>query len=236
LIVTNGRRNGVIIPGAITNSIFVSNPGKYEVRLVKNGVQSEWSRIPVNIFMNGSLLPVTWKSFTGNLVTGGITLNWEVDNNELGKSYQVEHSIDGRNYSKVDEIANKADVKKYKSTYKTTEAGKHYFRILQIDNNGKSEYSKVVVINIKGDANYSIRLVTNPVRVDFADLEINAIKQGRALIEIWSASGAKIGSRQQQLAAGTTRLQVPLNGASAGLYLIKVQIGNALVTEKFIKF
>ena len=132
-------------------------------------------------------------------------------------------------------MPNIKDVKAYKYLYKTKEAGIHYFRILQADFDRKFIYSKVIAVKIKGDANYTVRLITNPVRTDFADLEINAKKQGIAQIEIWSSAGSKIASKQQQVITGTNRFRVPLNSAASGMYMVKVQVGNAVVTEKLIK-
>lgn len=43
------RRNGIVIEGAVTNTLQVTQTGLYEARVSRNGVWSEWSRIPVEI-------------------------------------------------------------------------------------------------------------------------------------------------------------------------------------------
>jgi hypothetical protein len=43
------RFNGTLISGANSNSITVTQLGKYEARVARNGLWSEWSRIPVEL-------------------------------------------------------------------------------------------------------------------------------------------------------------------------------------------
>lgn len=43
------RKDGVLIPGATSNSINVTQLGVYSARVQKNGIWSDWSRIPVEI-------------------------------------------------------------------------------------------------------------------------------------------------------------------------------------------
>ncbi len=43
------RKNGVLMPGATTNTIQVTDLGLYSARVQRDGIWSEWSRIPVEI-------------------------------------------------------------------------------------------------------------------------------------------------------------------------------------------
>jgi predicted esterase len=43
------RRNGVPIPGATSNSIHVTSTGVYDARVMKDGLWSAWSYVPVNV-------------------------------------------------------------------------------------------------------------------------------------------------------------------------------------------
>lgn len=181
-------------------------------------------------------LPVTWKSFTASLIPGGVSLKWVVDNNEDGKTYEIEHSTDGRNFSKTGEVLNNKNIQSYKFTYPTTAAGVHYFRIHQVDLDGKAIYSKVVTVVIKGNSTYTIRLLNNPVINNYAEFEIIAGKPGRASIELWSSGGARLASQQQSITQGTNKVRVPMSRGAAGTYIIKVQVGDAVVTERVIKF
>jgi len=181
-------------------------------------------------------LPVTWKSFTGSVISGGIALNWVVDNNEEGKTYEIEHSSDGKNFAKTGEVLNQKNVQSYKFNYNTTASGIHYFRIHQIDMNGQAYYSKVVKVLIKGNSAYTVRLLNNPVINNYAEFEIVASKRGKASIELLSFAGAKIANKQVSVNQGTNRIKIPMDRAATGTYLLKLQIDDVLVTEKVMKF
>jgi len=45
------RKDGVLIPGATGNTLSVNQLGTYDARVLRNGIWSEWSRIPVQIKM-----------------------------------------------------------------------------------------------------------------------------------------------------------------------------------------
>ena len=188
------------------------------------------------ITSTGPLLPVTWKSFTAGLVNGGISLNWAVENNVEGKTFEIEHSSDGKNFSKAGEVANKKEIQSYKFMYNTATAGIHYFRIRQVDLDGKAIYSKVVSVLVKGNSAYTIRLLNNPIRNNYAEFEIMATKPGKATIELWSSAGAKITSQQQAVGQGTSRVRIPMDRAAAGNYIVKLQIGDVVVSENVMKF
>jgi len=71
------RRNGVLIPGANTNILNVTDTGLYEARVQRDGIWSEWSRIPVQI---------TYKQFTT------IPAKIEAENWASMKGVQLEHA------------------------------------------------------------------------------------------------------------------------------------------------
>ncbi len=48
------RKNGNFISGAISNSINVTDTGTYDARVERNGIWSEWSRIPVQIVIQSA--------------------------------------------------------------------------------------------------------------------------------------------------------------------------------------
>jgi len=181
-------------------------------------------------------LPVTWKSFTGTIVSGGIALNWVVDNNEEGKTYEIEYSSDGKNFAKTGEVLNQKNVQSYKFNYNTTVSGMHYFRIHQVDLNGQAYYSKVVKVLIKGNSAYTVRLLNNPVINSYAEFEVISTKRGKASIELLSFTGSKIASKQASIIQGTNRIKIPMDRAAAGTYILKLQIDEVLVTEKVMKF
>ena len=103
-----------------------------------------------------SVLSANLLFFTATPQTGKVLLNWRQMNPEANRQYDVQVSIDGRNYTNVALVAeNTAGT--YSYTYLNNAAVKLYFRIQQKNVSGEIKYSNIQMIDPA--------LVKNSVRV-----------------------------------------------------------------------
>jgi len=143
------------------------------------------------------------------------------------KNYEVEHSTNGLSFSQLGIVANNALVKSYGFTHSNAGSGKHYYRIHQVDLDGKAIYSSVADVTFKTGAS-GVRLLSNPVRNNMAEIEVTSAASANASIELWSLTGVRIASRQQGVAAGINNLQIPLGNIATGNYVLKVRINDTV--------
>jgi hypothetical protein len=181
-------------------------------------------------------LPVTWKSFTGQYKNDNVYLNWAVENNENGDRYEVEHSTDGVHYSVIGTVDNKTAVKNYNYTATTYSNGVNYYRIHQIDNDGKDIYSTIVSVNIKGSADFAFKVLDNPVKNNNLKLEVRSATSVKASIELWSLNGVRVLNRQQVINGGKANVTIPINNIAAGSYVLKVKTNGTVRTAGIVKF
>lgn len=181
-------------------------------------------------------LPVDWVSFTSR-VSGqnDVVLNWQVESNESAHRYEVEHSTNGSSFTKVAEVLNEISSKHYSYTFKNAPAGKNYFRIYQVDFDGKSVYSKTLPVTLNGNGDYSMRVFSNPVQSGAALFELTLKRSGNAVIEIYSNTGSRVYSKQQALPTGSTKLNVGMENLPRGSYILQVRIGETVFTERLVK-
>jgi hypothetical protein len=181
-------------------------------------------------------LPVTWVGFTATVAGADVDLNWEVAANESGKVYEVEHATDGVHFASVGQVANIASVKSYSFVHTNAGAGVHYYRIHEIDVDGKSIYSKVLSVAINA-TDFSVRVLNNPIvsQTD-PEIEINAVNAGNASIEVWTAGGSRLNAIQQSVGAGPNRIRVPLGSQTAGTYVLKVRLNEGTRSLQVLKF
>lgn|GEM_PF-712808 len=183
----------------------------------------------------GTPLPVNWVSFTGKARGVDVDLDWKVSANQNAKVYEVQRSADGTNFATIGEVANQADVQSYSFVDANAGSGLHYYRILEVDQDGKSIYSKIISVSVSG-TDFAIRLLNNPVRNNTeAQLELSSAEGGSALMEIWTLNATRVGMLQQNIGAGTTTLRVPLTGLAAGTYLVKVQVNGTTRVLQVVK-
>lgn len=182
-----------------------------------------------------SALPVTWKSFTGHFQNDNVHLNWSVENNENGDRYEVEHSTDGVHYSVTGTVKNESDVKSYSYTTGEYSNGANYYRIHQVDIDGKDIYSQVVTISIKASAGFAVKVLNNPVKTTTLKLEVHAPDAIKASVELWSLNGVRVLSRQQMINGGKSQVFIPVGQIPAGSYVLKVRTNDAVRTAGIIK-
>ncbi|MHA4844617.1 LamG domain-containing protein [Flavitalea antarctica] len=99
---------------------------------------------------NSSLLftlPLKWLEFKGLEQNKMVTLKWTVANMTNTQSFEVESSKDGQHFHHAGSVRANAGISDY--TYQvpgTTSTGNKYFRIRQVDNDGKFSYSAIILV------------------------------------------------------------------------------------------
>ena len=183
----------------------------------------------------GTPLPVNWTSFTATPDGNNVDLNWGVSANEDGKVYEVQHSTDGVSFTTIGEVANVASIESYSFVHVNAGAGKHYYRIQEVDIDGKSIYSKIVSVIING-ADFSVHVLNNPVVGSVpAQIEIDAVKGGNATIEVWTVGGIKVATIAQFVSPGSNRVSLPLGSLPSMSYAVKVSTSDGSQVVQVVK-
>ncbi len=124
------------------------------------------------------VLPVKFLSFTGKFnKDNGVQLDWAVTFEHGMKYYAVEKSTDGNSFSEVGRITNSnyngRDNAYYTYSDNNVTTGTVYYRIKEVDTDGRVDYTKIVVLNngIKG----TINVFPNPF---IRQIQIFGLNQG----------------------------------------------------------
>ena len=106
----------------------------------------------VNYLNSYSTLPLKWISYTGQKIFNQIRLNWITANEINTHHFIVERSLDGSNFKIIKQIPakeNSGNEISYESIDDNPKNGVNYYRIKQVDKDGKFTYSKVVSVEVK---------------------------------------------------------------------------------------
>jgi hypothetical protein len=90
-------------------------------------------------------------------------VTWSVASQINNDKYIIEHSTDGRNFSPIGEIAGDGtsnETKNYEYIHTLPSIGTNYYRIKQVDYDGKYSYSDMASVRYDGDNN--IKIYPNP--------------------------------------------------------------------------
>jgi hypothetical protein len=176
-------------------------------------------------------LPVTFTNVNVRRSGNGAQLIWNVAGERDVRSYEVERSVDGRNFVKIGEVS-ALNHDAYAFTDVQPLQGLSYYRVRNVDIDGRSKYSYVVRYNANR-VSASLQLYPNPTNGD-AVLEHNELGQN-ARFSIIDMNGRIV--RTIVPLRGVTNTRINLSGLTTGTYVLRVENGNGYAeTTSFVKY
>jgi hypothetical protein len=182
------------------------------------------------LVVNGSgTLPVTLISFTAREENNQAILHWKTASEINNKGFEIQRSNDVINWNKIGFVngsVNSSLERSYSFNDAAPLPGKNYYRLVQYDLDGKTTFSTVVNVDIFKAGYYT--LGNNPGNGIYR-LNINSARG--AIILVSDMTGRRLIS--QHLDAGIHQLDI--SNYAHGTYLLHLQIGTEIFTEKLIK-
>ncbi|MFN3406022.1 MAG: right-handed parallel beta-helix repeat-containing protein [Cytophagaceae bacterium] len=177
--------------------------------------------------------PVTWLYFKGEKISEQtVLLEWATSKEENTLHFEVQRSVDGITFEDIGMVSAKgfsATVSEY-YFQDLTPGENNYYRIKQVDTDGKYSYSSVITI---GNLSVNpVRFYPNPVS-DILTIHIAGSGEGhKAEIKLISVSGAELKVVEY---AGENSLKIDLSGIAPGTYLIKVITERETYLERLVR-
>jgi hypothetical protein len=196
----------------------------------------------VDVRFDQGTMPVTLISFKGEQKNEGNLLYWSTSTETNNKGFELERSADGKSFSKIIFVASKAENGNSNSqlSYSFNDekpfAGTNYYRLKQVDKDGKFSYWDIVVLKNK-IADFRISsLYPNPAKTEVR-MVINATNAGRATVVVTDLTGKVISQIPTQLMVGENIQQINVQSLATGTYMVKVIANSGLETavQRFVK-
>lgn len=201
------------------------------------------SRGEFKISSSTSTLPVSLESFTGEKTGTRNLLKWSTSTEQNNLGFEIQYSSNGTDFANLSFVnskaanGNSASVLNYDFSDANNFNTNAFYRLKQIDKDGKSSYSNVVFL--KGSKNNRLSLSTlypNPAH-NSLNLTLDAQVEDNVNIEVRDIAGKIVLRQPSSVVIGENKL--PLNVASlpGGSYFIKAISKNGETTSvsKFVK-
>ncbi len=235
-------RDAVGLGGAETLTLLNLVGGQtYYIRVFtyRDSLQNTGSFI---INVSGTALPVSLTSFTGKrLPSNNVELLWSTASELNNKGFDIQRSIDGISYSSIGFIDSKSSNSSSTLTYDFVDAAPvsstTYYRLQQVDKDGKTSLSNVVVI----DGIKSTQLEVASVYPNPATSELNIIitspDNDNVTLVVTDITGKTITTKAIKAIAGNNKTTINVNSLAKGSYLIKALCtkGCNSPVKKFVK-
>lgn len=170
------------------------------------------------------LMPVELVSFNGSYSNGLAILNWQTSQEINNDRFELYRSYDGNQFDLVATIAgagNSFVPKNYSFRDGIGEKGSNvYYRLKQVDIDGKSSFSNVVRLSI-GSESASFRIYPNPVINNFT-ATFGASKAGVARLLIRNVNGQTVYSQNLNILKGNNAVSVQVPQLIRGMYYVSV--------------
>lgn len=176
-------------------------------------------------------LPVEFLSFNGELLRDkSVQLWWEAQTDEEHHYFEVERSNDGVTFTS---LGRSNPLPPYRFKDEAPKAGNNFYRIKQVDKDGKVTYSKTINVHL-GTAVQAV-LYPNPAS-DVLNIMLKSESSERVTIKITDLQG-RIVYRQNATTLSGSDLKVDISNWKPQFYIVTVYNSKdeVVATEKVIK-
>ncbi len=148
----------------------------------------------------------------------GNMLSWKTSKEDNNKHFEVEKSLDGVTFSKIGKIKGNGtttEANSYSFLDVSAAQGKNYYRLKQVDTDGKKHLSDVVSINKETANNFTVVSMTPPTDKDnIFEVTINAVGEDELDYTILDMKGNEIYTQKQKLKKGINVITIDLSEIS----------------------
>ena len=208
------RTTEIIVLGAV-RKFDQTNAARFD----GYGIANSASGIAPYGFSTNSSLPVTFSSFYATKNSSDVLMSWSTAQEFNNNNFEIQRSTDGSNWTVIALVmgmGTSTTTTQYSYTDKNMTAATVYYRIRQVDIDGKFEYSDVKTIRSNQAAAVAkIYAANNMVNVEF-----NAATEGTVTVRMLNTNGQLVAEQHFQQAQ--YRISMNNYGKGAGLYVIQV--------------
>lgn len=193
------------------------------------------------VSLQNAVLPVKFLGFTVTKNNNSAILNWSVESEDANTDkYEILRSSNGVDFQKVATLAaknNGSSTNNYSFTQDNLStirnSGIIYFRIKQIDKDGKSVVTEIKSVRL-GSKGLAFGVYPNPIK-QIANVNFELEKDTDVILSILDASGKQIMISQLQGFKGVNIKPLDMAKLASGSYLLKVQVGTEIKTMPIVK-
>jgi hypothetical protein len=183
----------------------------------------------------GGVFPVEFRSFTAQPKGEQVELEWATESETDNAYFDLEHSVDGRTFSKIGQVAGSGTTQQaqyYQFTHRQPANGVNHYRLKQVDFDGAFEYSPIVKVEMEKEG--KLEVYPNPTSGNFWLSLPTSLLTELADLEVYDETGRLVWKDQVPTNAGRVPVSLPAE-LSAGYYLVSVQTGNEVFRTNLIK-
>jgi len=183
-------------------------------------------------------LPIVLTPLKGTYANGVSNLTWSTLQESNSSRFDIERSSDGINFTVIGNTAAKG-VSDKQTNYAFNDIkvnpGTNYYRLKLVDKDGLFQYSNIVALNVNLKGTNVTGIYPNPF-TDRVNIAVSSDVNAQASISLFDNTGKLLARQMSTINKGANNVVLQnLDNLAKGFYLIKVQVGEVVTTQKLIK-
>lgn len=188
-------------------------------------------------------VPVTLTNFKGEKSTSSNKLSWSTLTEVNNSGFELERSTDGVNYSSIGFIpsaslnGNSSSILNYSFNDAKGFSMNSYYRLKQLDNDGKFSYSTIVLLKVNKVKELTVTSVyPNPASAT-VKIVIESPVNDKVTLVVTDLTGKVVLQKPKSIAMGNNIAELTINTLSSGSYFVKLVCENGCTTSpiRFVK-
>ncbi len=185
-------------------------------------------------------LPATVTNFSGLKLESADQLSWTTSSEQNNAFFNLQHSTDGSNFTTLAKVNSKAQngnssvALNYSSINSKPSLGHNYYRLQQVDMDGKVSVHAQIVDLIWGATGSTVSIYPNPT-TDILNIDLYAVNDQNTTVKLLDMSGRVIKQIQAKSAVGMNNIKLSMGEIASGVYTIQVYENNILSHASKVK-
>jgi hypothetical protein len=179
------------------------------------------------------VVPIRLSAFEGKISNRNAALYWQTANESNSSHFVVERSTDGVHFENAGRVAaagNTAQMSNYSFTDVNIPTGRLYYRLKQVDADGRFEYSGTIVLQNRQNG-FQFIVSPNPASA-FITIQYNGLAEQDTDIKLYDVQGKLV--QQTKINKGQAMVRLNIEALYTGTYIVKIQSNAVSESHKVI--
>jgi hypothetical protein len=185
-------------------------------------------------FYKNSVLPVSLTNFTATKNKNITNINWNTLSETGNKGFDVESSVDGRNFTSLAFVPSQGNSKNnYATIDKAPKVGINYYRLKQIDMDGRFTYSSIATVKFEKTDVSNFSFFPNPAK-EMLKINVGVIENENATIKLINTVGQTLIFKTINKSASSSLISFDISTMASGIYYLELKNGTNNSVEKVV--
>lgn len=192
------------------------------------------SALEVYKFTSSGPLAVRFLNFEGSVDDKKVNLDWTTGKEANTDHYEVERSTNNVDFTTIGSVpaTNSSQENTYHFTDEDPQVGNNYYRIKEVDSDGRFTYSEVIRINYPNTLQMQVfpNPATNNIQIQLSGVQADQ----QATLSIRNIMGSVV--KRLPVTLSNQKIDVNISSLSSGTYILSIYGNQFVINKKFVKY